>query len=88
MQVVFRKDLGVLKVGAYADLITLAYRPFTPLGAESAGGHILFGMSGSQVHDTMVNGTWVMRNRDILTVDEVAIFARSTERAPHIWAQM
>lgn len=84
----FRKDLGVLKAGAYADLITLAYRPFTPLDAGSAGGHILFGMSGSQVNDTMVNGAWVMRDRDILTVDEAAIFARSTQRAPRIWAQM
>jgi putative selenium metabolism protein SsnA len=84
----FRKDLGVLKAGAYADLITLAYHPFTPLNAESAGGHILFGMSGSQVNDTMVNGAWVMRGREILTVDEAAIFARSTERAPRIWAEM
>jgi len=84
----FRKDLGVLKAGAYADLVTLAYHPFTPLNAESAGGHILFGMSGSQVNDTMVNGAWVMRDRHVLTVDEAAIFARSTQRAPHIWAQM
>jgi len=36
----------------------------------------------------MVNGAWVMRDRDILTVDEAAIFARSTQRAPLIWAQM
>jgi putative selenium metabolism protein SsnA len=84
----FRQELGVLKAGAYADLITVAYRPFTPLDAQSAGGHILFGMSGSQVADTMVNGAWVMRERDILTVDEAAIFARSRERAPRIWAQM
>jgi hypothetical protein len=36
----------------------------------------------------MVNGSWVMRDRDILTVDEAGIFARSAERAPRIWAQM
>jgi putative selenium metabolism protein SsnA len=84
----FRKDLGVLRAGAYADLIMLDYRRFTPLDAGSAGGHILYGMSGSQVNDTMVNGAWVMRDRDILTVDEAAIFARSTQRAPRIWAQM
>jgi putative selenium metabolism protein SsnA len=84
----FRKGLGVLQAGAYADLIAVDYRPFTPLSAESAGGHILFGMSGSQVNDTMVNGVWVMRDRVILTVDEAAIFARSTQRAPRIWAQM
>jgi putative selenium metabolism protein SsnA len=84
----FRKDVGVLKAGAYADLVTVSYRPFTPLNADSAGGHILFGMSGSQVNDTMVNGVWAMRDRDILNVDEAAILARSTERAPRIWAQM
>ncbi|MEP7035630.1 MAG: putative aminohydrolase SsnA [Actinomycetota bacterium] len=84
----FRKDLGILRAGAYADLITVDYRPFTPLDAESAAGHILFGMSGSQVNDTMVNGTWVMRDREILTVDERAIFAHSSEQAPRIWEQM
>jgi cytosine/adenosine deaminase-related metal-dependent hydrolase len=84
----FRKEVGVLKAGAYADLITVAYLPFTPLDAGSAGGHILFGMSGSQVNDTMVNGSWVMRDRDILTVDEAGIFAQSAAQAPRIWAQM
>ncbi|MEO8108216.1 MAG: putative aminohydrolase SsnA [Actinomycetes bacterium] len=84
----FRKDLGVLKAGAYADLISVDYRPFTPLDAGSAGGHVLFGMSGSQVNDTMVNGAWVMRDREILTVDEADIFARSAQKAPRIWAQM
>lgn len=84
----FQKALGVLRAGAYADLITVDYRPFTPLSAESAGGHILFGMSGSQVNDTMVNGAWVMRDRVILTVDEEATFARSTQRASVLWAQI
>lgn len=84
----FPKPLGVLQEGAYADLITLAYRPFTPLNSGSAWGHVLFGMSGGQVNDTMVAGRWVMRDREILTLDEARLCARSAERAPAIWAGM
>jgi cytosine/adenosine deaminase-related metal-dependent hydrolase len=84
----FAKPLGVLRPGAYADLITLAYRPFTPFEAGSVWGHVLFGMSGAQVTDTMVNGAWVMRDRALLTVDEAEICARSAARARRIWASM
>ncbi len=85
----FARPLGVLTPGGYADLITLNYDPITPLTAGSTGGHILFGMSGSMVNDTMVNGAWVMRDRVITTVDEAEIFARSAERPrQRIWAQM
>jgi putative selenium metabolism protein SsnA len=84
----FRKPVGVLAPGAYADLITVSYRPQTPINDGNTGGHILFGMSGQQVNDTMVGGRWILRNRELVTVDEAAIFARSRERAPRIWARM
>jgi putative selenium metabolism protein SsnA len=84
----FAKPLGVLAPGAYADLITVTYDPITPLNAGSTGGHILFGMNGSMVNDTMVDGAWVMRDRTVLTVDEAEVTAHSREAAPRIWAQM
>lgn len=84
----FRKPVGVLAAGAYADLITLEYTSHTPMNGQNTGGHILFGMSGRQVNDTMVAGRWVMRDRTVLTVDEERICARSRERAPRVWARM
>lgn len=84
----FAKPLGVLAPGAYADLITVTYDPITPLDAGSVGGHILFGMNGSMVNDTLVGGRWVMRDRTVLTVDEAEIAAHSREAAPRIWAQL
>ncbi len=82
------KPVGVLKPGAYADLISVWYIPQTPMSAANTLGHILFGMSGAMTNDTMVGGRWVMRDRTILTVDEHAILARSRERAPRVWARM
>ncbi|HRW19504.1 MAG TPA: putative aminohydrolase SsnA [Dermatophilaceae bacterium] len=84
----FARPVGVLAPGAYADLITLDYDPITPLGAGSYAGHILFGMSGRMVNDTMVDGRWVMRDRVIQTIDEAAVNARSRAAAPRIWARM
>lgn len=84
----FARPLGVLTPGGYADLITLNYDPITPLTAGSTGGHILFGMSGSMVNDALVNGSWVMRDRAITTLDEAEVHARSRAAAPRIWAQM
>lgn len=82
------KPVGVLKPGAYADLITVWYVPQTPMTGANTVGHILFGMSGAMTNDTMVAGRWVMRDRKIQTVDEHRILARSRERAPRVWAQM
>lgn len=84
----WKKPLGVLKPGAYADVISVWYIPQTPMSGANTLGHILFGMSGPMTNDVMVGGQWVMRDRKIQTVDEHRILARSRERAPRVWAKM
>jgi len=84
----FNKPLGVLEEGAYADLITVEYEPITPLTANNWNGHVLFGMQGAMVMDNMINGKFVMRNRELTTVDESAIKAKSREGAARVWANL
>jgi len=81
----FKHELGIIKEGAYADVITLSYDPTTPLDESNWFGHLIFGLSGRDVNDTMVNGKFVMRDREILTVDERRINANSRQRAKEIW---
>ena len=81
----FGIELGRLVEGAAADLITLDYKPYTPLTANTVGGHLVFGMTGRQVVDTMVNGRFVMKDRVIQTVDEDKLFAESDGRAREVW---
>jgi len=81
----FDKPVGILAPGAYADLILLDYYPTTPLSADNLPWHILFGISGGHVHSTICHGQVLMKNRELLTLDEEAITARSRERAAATW---
>ncbi|MGI6157605.1 MAG: putative aminohydrolase SsnA [Saccharofermentanales bacterium] len=84
----FKRPLGILKPGAYADIITLDYHPFTPFGGDNWKGHLLFGGYGRMTNDVIINGKEIMRDREILTVDQEAIYARSTERAKEVWKNL
>lgn len=84
----FKKDLGKLSIGAYADIITLDYDPLTPMNETNWFGHALFGMTGRLVNDTVINGKFVMKNKEIQTADTKKILAESRERVKHIWPLM
>jgi cytosine/adenosine deaminase-related metal-dependent hydrolase len=77
--------VGVLKPGAYADLIFVDYNPFTPMNAGNLPWHIIFGFHESMVTTTIVAGQILMRDRKILTLDESAITAKALELAPQVW---
>lgn len=81
----FDKPIGIIAPGAYADMILLDYYPTTPLHADNLPWHILFGVSGSHVHSTIVQGQILMKNRELLTLDEEEITARSRQVAAQTW---
>ena len=79
------RDLGILKKGAPADIIIVDYDPTTPLTGGNAPWHILFGVDGTGVETTIVGGQVVMRNRQLLTLDESEMAQRSRLAAQKIW---
>lgn len=81
----FKKPIGRLAPGAFADLILLDYYPATPLHAGNLPWHILFGIGGGHVHSTICNGRVLMRDRQLVGLDERAIAARGRIRAQETW---
>ncbi|MCZ0938457.1 MAG: putative aminohydrolase SsnA [Caldilineaceae bacterium] len=81
----FDKPVGTLTPGAFADLILLDYHPTTPLNSDNLPWHILFGISGGHVNSTICHGRVLMRDRQLLTLDEAEISARSRQRAQETW---
>ncbi|WBW50579.1 putative aminohydrolase SsnA [Peptoniphilus equinus] len=84
----FNRPLGVIEKGAYADIITLDYNPFTPVTANNWGGHSLFGFTGRLVNDSIINGDVVMKDKIITKVDQAEVHAKSSERVKAIWKCM
>ena len=77
--------IAVLAPGAHADLILVDYHPSTPLSEGNLPWHILFGFHESMVTATIVAGKVLMYDRQIMTLDEAEITARSRELAPEVW---
>ncbi|MBP1041988.1 putative aminohydrolase SsnA [Vagococcus sp. BWB3-3] len=84
----FEKPLGVLKAGAAADVIVLDYQAPTPLTEANINSHILFGMTGRCVTDTIINGQIRMRNRELVGVDEAKIWAEGQAQGQDLWQRI
>ena len=78
-------SIGQIAPGAAADLILVDYQPFTPLTDGNVPWHIIFGFQQSMVTSTMVAGKFLMKDRELLTLNEAEIAARAREIAPRIW---
>lgn len=77
--------IGVLQPGAEADLIFVDYHPFTELIAGNLPWHIIFGFHESMVTTTMVGGKVLMRDRQLLTLDEEKITYEARKLSAETW---
>lgn len=78
-------QVGIIEEGTQADLILMDYLPFTPLTAGNLPWHIQFGFRDSMITGTMVAGKWLMRDRELLTLDEKQIAQRAMSAAQATW---
>ena len=84
----FPVQLGVLKAGAAADIIVMDYKPFTPFSDENIDGHMIFGMTGRQCQTTIANGKLLMKDRELIGIDEEAINAHILEESKKLWGAL
>jgi len=85
----FHLPLGELREGSVGDIIIVDYDPPTPLEADNAFGHVVFGISQAAVDTTIVGGCVLMQNRRLaLNLDEPRINARARELAARLWKRL
>jgi putative selenium metabolism protein SsnA len=77
--------LGQISPGAHADLIFVDYHPHTPVTAGNLPWQIIFGFHESMVTTTIVAGKVLMRDRQLLTLDEAKIASEARRLAPAVW---
>ncbi|MBQ9345298.1 MAG: putative aminohydrolase SsnA [Kiritimatiellae bacterium] len=84
----FKTPRGQLKTGQLADVALFRYAPTTPLEDGRVYGHYLYGLNYAPVHSTIARGRFLMRNYQLLTLDEDAIAARANELARETWGRI
>ena len=87
-EIFFPKPVGVLAPGAFADIILLDYLPYTPLTGANYPWHLVFGMDGSHVTHTIAGGQMLMKDRQVLTLDEGAVAEKAAELAAAVWQRV
>ncbi|MBN1249408.1 MAG: amidohydrolase family protein [Anaerolineae bacterium] len=80
---------GSLEVGKRADLIALTmddvrHTPMFKREEDSVYSRILYAAHQEDVRDVMVNGTWLMRDRELLTVDVPTLKEEANQMAGKI----
>lgn len=83
-----KAPVGVLRPGAYADVIVTDYDPLTPMDGANANSHILFGMNGRSVTHTICNGKVLMRERVLTGIDERALMVECRASAQRLWTSI
>jgi cytosine/adenosine deaminase-related metal-dependent hydrolase len=78
-------EIGRIETGARADLILVDYFPPTPVHRDNLFGHLLFGISNAPVDSLIVNGRYVMRDRQCVNVDERKVAEKAAVRAKALW---
>lgn len=81
-------QVGILKEGAYADVIIVDYKAPTPIDKNNINGHILFGVTGRHVDTTICNGRILMDEKKLVNIDEDALMAKSRELASALWKRI
>jgi putative selenium metabolism protein SsnA len=84
----FPKPVGALVPGAFADIILLDYIPYTPLTDANYPWQLIFGMDGSHVTHTICGGQMLMQDRQVLTLDEVAMAEKASQLATGVWQRV
>lgn len=84
----FGRPFGTLQKGTPADLIVMEYFTPTPMTTKNLLGHFLFGMNSTMIQHVIVNGNWIVWNRQIVGIDEEAIMQKAASVAKKLWGRM
>ncbi|WP_100372737.1 amidohydrolase [Bacillus sp. FJAT-45037] len=82
------KNLGLIKVGYQADCIMIDSDVAHLQPTTNPISHLVYAAKGSDVTDVFVGGRQLMRDRELLTIDEEKIISQSNEHFKRIHASI
>ncbi len=79
------ENLGTLALGNQADLLLIAADLPTPLARHNLADQLLLWRNPSDLRGVMCAGRWLLKDGDVIGVDEARVRARAVEAAVHLW---
>ncbi len=79
---------GRIEKGAAADFILVDYYPPTPMHAGNLFGHLLFGISNAPVDSLVVNGNFIVRDKECVSIDERRLAQKAARMAKALWSRI
>jgi len=70
------------------NLVVLDYRTPTPVTSENWPAHVVYALQSRHVSDVLSQGHWVVRNRELVNVDEERCLAQAREQAARLWKKL
>ena len=78
------REIGSLEVNKKADLTLISFRKPHLVPAFNPISHLVYAASGSDVDTVIIDGHVVMKNRNVLTLDEERIIREAEERGARL----
>lgn len=85
---IFGEPFGRIEPGAMADLAVLDYDSPTPLTSANLAWHWMFGINAAMVESVMINGRWVLRDRQFGRGNIKGYYTRARQAAQALWRRM
>jgi cytosine/adenosine deaminase-related metal-dependent hydrolase len=70
------------------NLVILEYDTPTHIDKNNFHGHFIFGINSNHISDVIANGRLIVRNRQMITVNEAEILEASKYHADRLWRKM
>jgi putative selenium metabolism protein SsnA len=84
----FGRSFGTMVKNSPADLVVLDYNSPTPMDHQNILGHLIFGMNSTMIQHVMVDGNWIVWNRQLIGIDEDAVMLKAQKVAMKLWKRM
>lgn len=81
-------ELGMIALGAPADIVVLDYPAPTPVTEDTLAGHWIFGLSARAVRDVVVAGQLVVADRRLVLVGQERLAAEARLATGRLWRRL
>jgi len=80
-----RDNIGRIEVGCLADLIAINIDAPTPINSKNVYDQLILFRNPNDVTDVVIDGKFVLRNKELLTIDEEKSMAEIRAAAEKFW---